>query len=341
MALIRLLTQAMQVRRRLQGSSNMATKLRTSMTVAVTAAGLLTGGVLLAQTRPAPAQPVAGAQTPQASAPKANGSYPIVVGQNAAEIKDDAARKAVFAGAEASIPDAGYKVLSVTLPAEVNKQLGIEGETTLTLPQGAENPRFDVTDNEMSLTWDESPEGEGDVGSGTVEMRKGCARGYHRSGKWCRSEKRLWWYSNNTAWFKGHNEYRYWYHDGNKKYNYWAIKRAGTCKSKGIWTMLSCGIGSKKRTRIYQRILDISPRQDTTGDCRSISLSVEAAGIGIGGDYQHCDESDINWPNRTHFSNYWRGLAHRKERAVQYQYILRTKQGERPRFTLWSPYVAR
>lgn len=320
----------------------MATRMQISMTVAVATAGLLTAGVLIAQPTPRPTQPAGGAQTPQASVGKADGSYPIEVGKNAVEANDDAKRKAAFADVAADTPEAGSKVLNVTLPAQVNEQLGITGESTVVLPPGAENPRFDVTKKMISLSWDESPDGDGDADTpGAVDaQRASCASGYHKSGKWCISNKRTWWYSNNTAWFKGYNEYRYWYHDGDKHHNFWAIKREGTCKSKGLWVMAFCGIGSKKRTDIYQKILDVSPNQDTDGACRSVSLSVEAGGVGIGGDYQHCEKLDINYPNRTQFSNYWRGEAHRTERSVAYQYMVQTKQGERPRFNLWSPYCA-
>lgn len=318
----------------------MATKLQKSMMIAVATAGLLTVGALVAQTKPAPTKPTDSAQTKQAVG-KANGSYPIVVGKNAVEVTDEAKRKAAFADAEAGAPQASYKVLDVSLPAQVNQQLGIEGDNTVALPQGAENPQVDVTGNEMSLSWDESPDGDGDAAVGT-EAKKGCANRYYKDGKWCKSHKRDWWYSNNTAWFKGTNQYMYWHNDNDKKYNYWAIKREGICKSKGVWTMLSCGIGSKKRTSISQRILEVSPKQDKDlDDCASVSLGVEIPGISLGGEYQACDSLDVNFPNRTSFSNYWRGLKHRTERAVEYQYIVRTKQGERPRFTLWSPYQAR
>jgi hypothetical protein len=310
-----------------------------NLTVGAAVVAMTAAGVITAQNVHAAEQP-AGNAAPAAA--EADGAYSVVVGQNAVEVTGAAERKAAFDDVEAGPPKDGYKVLQVTLPAKVNRQLKTNGAHTMVLPDSVENPQVEVTNNEVSLTWDDSPEGDGDAAPGAVESLQagGCINNYYKDGKWCKSHLRDWWYSNDTAWFKGTNQYMYWYRDGNSEYNYWAIKRKGICKSKGVWFMAYCGLGSKKRTDISQKILDVAPSQDTKDNCRSISLSVGVGVASIGGDYQHCEESDINFPNRTHFSNYWRGYVDREERAVAYQYIVQTKQGERPRFKLWTPYCA-
>lgn len=104
------------------------------------------------------------------------------------------------------------------------------------------------------------------------------------------------------------------------------MKYWGTCKSNQSFHVQTCGLESYKSTSGQSAMIELAwedwaPKEDSTGACRSVSLSISSFGIGLGGAYTACDQVNITkYVEPAHFSNeFITPSAYLADRSVQYQ----------------------
>ncbi|MEU1494846.1 hypothetical protein ABZ456_31960 [Streptomyces sp. NPDC005776] len=118
-------------------------------------------------------------------------------------------------------------------------------------------------------------------------------------------------------------------YDGNPSWNYFTVKNMSSCKNYKATRLTSCGHGiqpyypTSKGTRYWD---DWAPTSDSTGDCRSKSVSVSAGPISVSGDYTHCEVQKIyKYAEAGKMSSYWKGMRD-GTRATQHQVSVRYPQ---------------
>lgn len=137
------------------------------------------------------------------------------------------------------------------------------------------------------------------------------------------------WMDSCTRWGKVTN-------DGDRQRDHWVFKQYATCKGVGNWALSLCEIGSYRTagtsTLSWE---DWAPRADSSGSCRSTSLSVSAHGIGVSGSFTACENLDITkGAAGANFKSAWRGWVINSERATQYQIAFGVENGKRPNLTV-------
>jgi hypothetical protein len=147
---------------------------------------------------------------------------------------------------------------------------------------------------------------------------------------------------NSAYWFDTCYRWGYVRNDGDSRRDYFVFDQYGTCKSKGVWAMRYCGLGDQKKPGSPTGISwdDWSPGADSSGDCRTLGLSVSAGPGGGGVTFQACEKMDITkYAAAPMFSNYWRagdkGWVYRSERKVRYLVSMAVAQGRTPPLDIW------
>ena len=102
---------------------------------------------------------------------------------------------------------------------------------------------------------------------------------------------------------------------------HWVYRQYGTCRSHNGFRLTSCRLGTD-RGRTGPRLAwdDWSPRSDSDGSCRDVSLTINVVGLGIGGGFAACETIDVRKFSRPgHLVVTWRGWASRTDREVASQ----------------------
>ncbi len=78
-------------------------------------------------------------------------------------------------------------------------------------------------------------------------------------------------------------------------YDNYVYKLFSTCGPNANWLIRECGVGTKTSPNAGAGVgwTDWAPKQDTTGGCRTISLSLNISAFTVGGNFQNCEENDI------------------------------------------------
>lgn len=121
--------------------------------------------------------------------------------------------------------------------------------------------------------------------------------------------------------------------DRDANYDYWASQYYGTGKSHSIWTLSGLEAdGRRKPGTAHQEWVDWDPGADAEHSCRTQTVSVSYAGVGVSIDKQHCELWDINkGAEAADLSNWWRGDAWRTERETAAETATRLREGEVPK----------
>ncbi|MFC8264054.1 hypothetical protein ACFUNF_42350 [Streptomyces sp. NPDC057291] len=128
-------------------------------------------------------------------------------------------------------------------------------------------------------------------------------------------------------------------YDGNESWNYYTVKNMSSCKNYKSNRLTSCGHGIKPYypTSYGSRQWDdFAPTSDSTGDCRSQSISVSAGPISISGDYTQCETQKIyKYAEDGKMSSYWKGMRD-GTRSTQHQVSVKYPQiAGRPHWSHW------
>jgi hypothetical protein len=164
------------------------------------------------------------------------------------------------------------------------------------------------------------------------------AQGFRRAGGiGCTQRKQ-----NNTAFYDPCHEYFVQENDGDPNGQYWASQLKGTGKGKGVWTLNSLEVSSRRKEgSAAQQWVDWNPGADENTSCRSQPITVSYAGVGITFDKQHCEVWDIDKDaDGADFANWWKGHIRRKEREVGAQTLTRLDNGAVPTLLVSFDYYA-
>ncbi|MFJ1975303.1 hypothetical protein ACIO93_42545 [Streptomyces sp. NPDC087903] len=127
-------------------------------------------------------------------------------------------------------------------------------------------------------------------------------------------------------------------YDGNAAWNYYTVKSMSTCKNNQSNMLLSCGHGvkqNKAKNDGRPQWDDWAPNSDSTGDCRSKSISVSAGPISVGGSYTHCEKQKIyKYTEAGKMSSYWKDRRD-GTRGTQHQISVKYPPGSRPHWSHW------
>lgn len=147
---------------------------------------------------------------------------------------------------------------------------------------------------------------------------------------------------NNTAWYDPCHEFFVQENDGDPSGQYWASRLKGTGKGKGVWTLNGLELSSRRKEGSpAQQWVEWDPGADYETSCRSQTISVSYAGVGIAFDRQHCEMWDIDKdPDGADFANWWRGHVRRKEREVGAMTLTRLDNGAVPVLLVGFDYYA-
>lgn len=120
--------------------------------------------------------------------------------------------------------------------------------------------------------------------------------------------------------------------DRDASYDYWASQYYGTGKSHSIWTLRGLEADGRRRPgTAHQEWVDWDPGADAEHGCRTQTVSVSYAGVGVSIDKQHCELWDIDkGAEAADLSNWWRGDAWRTERETAAETATRLREGEVP-----------
>ncbi|MEU9208661.1 hypothetical protein AB0D27_12090 [Streptomyces sp. NPDC048415] len=228
-------------------------------------------------------------------------------------------------------------------------------EDVLVVPPGATNIRYETTDSlesgtpgsdgqpdrcDVSVVWDEA-----DTGNTNDDLAAPAANrpyDFKYAGD-CFGRK------NNNVTLSGRAVRISWNdgcyaddvvrYDGNSAWNYYTVKSISTCANDHASVLTSCGHGIKQdkaKEAGNPQWQDWAPRSDSTGDCRTKSISVSAGPISIGGDYRHCDTQKIyKYTEAGKMSSYWEGKRD-GTRGTEHQISVKMPQvAGRPHWTHW------
>lgn len=147
---------------------------------------------------------------------------------------------------------------------------------------------------------------------------------------------------NNTAWYDPCHDF--WLHrnDGDPNAEYWASQLRGTGKGKGLWTLNSLEVSSRRKEgSAPQEWVDWDPGADANTNCRNQTISVSYAGAGVSFDKQHCEMWDIDKDqDGADFANWWKGHVRRKERETGALTLTRLANGDIPVLRVSFDYYA-
>ena len=143
-------------------------------------------------------------------------------------------------------------------------------------------------------------------------------------------------YTEAMGWFDHCRQFGYIASDGDTSRDHWVLKQYGTCKSNSGWRMSLCSLSSVRASgTATQYWEDWAPTADSSGACRTISISVTAFGVGVSGSYNACETNDITKGAAAgSFGSAWKGSVASSERAVRSQIAVGVPQGQLPGFTL-------
>jgi hypothetical protein len=147
---------------------------------------------------------------------------------------------------------------------------------------------------------------------------------------------------NNTAFYDPCQDFFFLENDGDPARRYWASQMHGTGKGRGLWTLNSLEVSSRRSDgSAPQEWVDWDPGADATTNCHTQTVSVSYAGAGLSLDQQHCEEWDIDKDaDGADFANWWRGHVRRKERETAAMTLTRLQNGDLPKLLVSFDYYA-
>lgn len=201
------------------------------------------------------------------------------------------------------------------------------------VPAGAELPEVTVSADGVHVSIDAVAEAPTSRGIGGAPGKAGLAAAGTLTWQSAYCYAR---YTEPVGWFDHCRQFGYIAADGDTSRDHWVFKQYGTCKSVSGMRMSLCSLSSvRKSGSTTQYWEDWAPTADTTGGCRSISISVSAFGVGVSGSYSGCETNDITKGAAAGtFTSAWKGSVASSERAVQSQIAVGVPQGSTPAFTL-------
>jgi hypothetical protein len=147
---------------------------------------------------------------------------------------------------------------------------------------------------------------------------------------------------NNTAFYDPCQDFFFLENDGDPARRYWASQMHGTGKGRGLWTLNSLEVSSRRSDgSAPQEWVDWDPGADATTNCHTQTVSVSYAGAGLSLDQQHCEQWDIDKDeDGADFANWWRGHVRRKERETAAMTLTRLQNGDLPKLVVSFDYYA-
>jgi len=209
---------------------------------------------------------------------------------------------------------------------------GIAGDPNAiwVLPKASELPAIQTTPSGVSVIVAAEPEATAESTSAAAVVPL-ASKGIAWQSPYCYSR-----YTEAVGWLDHCRQFAQVTYDGDSSRDHWVLKLYGTCKGNSGWWMQRCQLASVKNGTTTQYWEDWSPKSDTSGGCRSISISVSAFGVGVSGNYTGCETSDITKGSAAgSFTSAWASSGvSQSERAVQSQIAVGVPNGQLPSYTL-------